>query len=261
MWSCGFPLKKYISRSPGHLICIWKIGFFIQIIDDINTEQYQFLSIMEQKLTNQVLNQHYIILSVECPPVLSWCDTVAGWRVIRDSIRLSFSEQLHFLDPVSTILTQFLTILSKSQPDTHIMTKLLLLLSIIFSFVFSHPVPQQVSKIIFSNLQILLTLYNTWQGPNCNTLLGRSLPECQQRSGLTYGNFGEIWGEITVDVSSPILVVKEPLERKKKRKNKNKDSVWIKSDFDDWSFLFQDEWMFLNVWNYQHMKQVSHFFS
>ena len=53
------------------------------------------------------------------------------------------------------------------------------------------------------------------------------MPECQQRSGLTYGNFGEVWGEITVDVSSPVLVVKEPLERKKKRKNKNKnkDSV------------------------------------
>jgi len=59
--------------------------------------------------------------------------------------------------------------------------------------------------------------------PNCNTILGRSLPECQRRSDLSYGNFGDVWGEITVDVSSPILRIDEPNERKKKRKNKNKN--------------------------------------
>merc|ERR1711923_366393 len=55
-------------------------------------------------------------------------------------------------------------------------------------------------------------------GPNCHSLLSRSLPECQTQ----LGRFGEVWGEISVDVSSPILRVTEPEKRKKKRKNKNK---------------------------------------
>jgi len=59
--------------------------------------------------------------------------------------------------------------------------------------------------------------------PDCKSLLSQSLPECQGRSALTYaGNIGEVWGEITVDVSSPVLFITEPEERKKKRKNKNK---------------------------------------
>jgi len=58
--------------------------------------------------------------------------------------------------------------------------------------------------------------------PNCASLLSRSLPECQQRQAQTYGNFGDIWGEINVEVSSPVIVITDPAERKKKRKNKNK---------------------------------------
>jgi len=54
--------------------------------------------------------------------------------------------------------------------------------------------------------------------PNCRSLLSRSLPECQTQ----LGRFGEVWGEISVEVSSPLLLVTEPEKRKKKRKNKNK---------------------------------------
>jgi len=55
--------------------------------------------------------------------------------------------------------------------------------------------------------------------PNCHSILTRSLPECQAK---LYGAPGEVWGEITVDVSSPLLYITEPDQRKKKRKNKNK---------------------------------------
>jgi len=58
--------------------------------------------------------------------------------------------------------------------------------------------------------------------PNCSSLLSQSLPECQSRQAGTYGNFGEVWGEITVDVSSPVLIVTQPKELKKKRRDKNK---------------------------------------
>lgn len=48
------------------------------------------------------------------------------------------------------------------------------------------------------------------------------MPECQQRQAQTYGRYGEVWGEINVEVSSPLLVVTDPEERKKKRRDKNK---------------------------------------
>jgi len=55
--------------------------------------------------------------------------------------------------------------------------------------------------------------------PNCHSLLSRSLPECQTQ----LGRFGEVWGEISVEVSSPLLLVTEPKKRKNKRKQKNKN--------------------------------------
>lgn len=59
--------------------------------------------------------------------------------------------------------------------------------------------------------------------PNCDSLLSQSLPECQQkRQAQTYGRYGEIWGEISVEVASPVLLITEPKKRKEKRKNKNK---------------------------------------
>ena len=33
----------------------------------------------------------------------------------------------------------------------------------------------------------------------------------------------QVWGEITVDVSSPVLIITEPDQRKKKRRNKNRN--------------------------------------
>jgi len=54
--------------------------------------------------------------------------------------------------------------------------------------------------------------------PNCHSIFRRSLPECQTQAQT----YGQIWGEITVEVSSPLLIVSEPGDRKKKRKEKNK---------------------------------------
>jgi len=54
--------------------------------------------------------------------------------------------------------------------------------------------------------------------PNCRTIFRRSLPECQAQAQT----YGKIWGEITVEVSSPLLIVSEPGDRKKKRKDKKK---------------------------------------
>ncbi|XP_023320064.1 uncharacterized protein LOC111695105 [Eurytemora carolleeae] len=56
--------------------------------------------------------------------------------------------------------------------------------------------------------------------PNCKSILSRSLPECQESSNI--GRFGDIWGEISVDVSSGPLKIVEPEDRKKKRKEKFK---------------------------------------
>ena len=55
--------------------------------------------------------------------------------------------------------------------------------------------------------------------PDCSSLLARSLPECQEVQANPYG---AVWGEITVEVSSPLLIVQEPGDRKRKRKEKNK---------------------------------------
>eukprot|EP00092_Neocalanus_flemingeri_P000535 GFUD01000569.1.p1 GENE.GFUD01000569.1~~GFUD01000569.1.p1 ORF type:complete len:122 (+),score=36.66 GFUD01000569.1:282-647(+) len=55
--------------------------------------------------------------------------------------------------------------------------------------------------------------------PNCHSIFRRSLPECQTQAQT----YGQIWGEINVEVSSPLLLVSEPGDRKKKRKEKNKN--------------------------------------
>merc|ERR1711970_1627113 len=54
--------------------------------------------------------------------------------------------------------------------------------------------------------------------PNCNSIFRRSLPECQSQAQT----YGKIWGELQVEVSSPLLIVSEPGDRKKKRKEKKK---------------------------------------
>ena len=83
------------------------------------------------------------------------------------------------------------------------------------------PLPQKEVKRL--NKEWTSKIFKQLQTPNCASLLSQSLPECQQRQAQTYGNFGDIWGEINVEVSSPVLVVSEPEERKKKRRNKNKN--------------------------------------
>merc|ERR1712025_318630 len=80
----------------------------------------------------------------------------------------------------------------------------ILLLASFLSLTLSSPIPQPKPQEI-----------------NCKSLLSQSLPECQ-RSAQTYGQFGDVWGEITVEVQSPVLTVVETTDRKKKRRNKNK---------------------------------------
>merc|ERR1712061_254744 len=50
----------------------------------------------------------------------------------------------------------------------------------------------------------------------------RVLPECQQKATV-YGSPGQVWGELTVDVSSPVLFITKPKDLIQKRKNKNKE--------------------------------------
>ena len=38
-----------------------------------------------------------------------------------------------------------------------------------------------------------------------------------------YGSPGQVWGELTVDVSSPVLFITKPKDLIQKRKNKNKE--------------------------------------
>jgi len=91
----------------------------------------------------------------------------------------------------------------------------------------SQPVPSPQQKVNQSLLKELFCYFienvHNFQVPNCSSLLSQSLPECQARQAGTYGNFGEVWGEITVDVSSPVLIVTEPEERKEKRKEKRRN--------------------------------------
>merc|ERR1712105_478322 len=58
--------------------------------------------------------------------------------------------------------------------------------------------------------------------PNCDSILRRSQPECQQQATV-YGSPGQVWGELTVDVSSPVLFITKPKDLIQKRKNKNKE--------------------------------------
>merc|ERR1711962_74164 len=58
--------------------------------------------------------------------------------------------------------------------------------------------------------------------PDCDSVFRRSLPECQQQS-TGYGNFGDVWGELTVDVSSPVLFISQPKDLIEKRKQKKEE--------------------------------------
>merc|ERR1712098_301963 len=59
-------------------------------------------------------------------------------------------------------------------------------------------------------------------GPDCNSIFRRSLPECQHQAA-PYGLPGQIWGELTVEVSSPVLFITNPKDRKEKRREKNRE--------------------------------------
>merc|ERR1712173_434822 len=58
--------------------------------------------------------------------------------------------------------------------------------------------------------------------PDCDSIFRRSLPECQEEATV-YGSPGQVWGELTVDVSSPVLFITKPKDLIQKRKNKNKE--------------------------------------
>merc|ERR1712071_337041 len=58
--------------------------------------------------------------------------------------------------------------------------------------------------------------------PDCDSIFRRSLPECQQ-AATVYGGQGQVWGELTVDVSSPVLFITKPKDLIQKRKEKEKE--------------------------------------
>merc|ERR1712071_598595 len=58
--------------------------------------------------------------------------------------------------------------------------------------------------------------------PDCDSIFRRSLPECQQ-AATVYRGQGQVWGELTVDVSSPVLFITKPKDLIQKRKEKEKE--------------------------------------
>ena len=50
-------------------------------------------------------------------------------------------------------------------------------------------------------------------------------PDCENifHQATVYGRPGQVWGELTVDVSSPVLFITKPKDLIQKRKNKNKE--------------------------------------
>merc|ERR1712080_439800 len=53
--------------------------------------------------------------------------------------------------------------------------------------------------------------------PDCDSIFRRSLPECQEEATV-YGSPGQVWGELTVDVSSPVLFITKPKDLIQKRR-------------------------------------------
>jgi len=58
--------------------------------------------------------------------------------------------------------------------------------------------------------------------PNCDSVFRQSLPECQAKATV-YGAPGKVWGELTVDVSSPVLFITKPKDLIRKRKDKERE--------------------------------------
>merc|ERR1711890_159011 len=80
----------------------------------------------------------------------------------------------------------------------------------------SHARPQTVHEVVPDDRESRVFV------PNCDSVLRRSQPECQQQATV-YGSPGQVWGELTVDVSSPVLFITKPKDLIQKRKNKNKE--------------------------------------
>merc|ERR1712177_143332 len=81
----------------------------------------------------------------------------------------------------------------------------------------SHPVPPSERARVLTDFV---------PAPDCDSVFRRSLPECQHQS-TGYGNFGDVWGELTVDVSSPVLFISQPkdlIEKRKKKKEEEEQS-------------------------------------
>merc|ERR1711962_889357 len=77
----------------------------------------------------------------------------------------------------------------------------------------SHPVPPSDRARVLTDFV---------PAPDCDSVFRRSLPECQHQS-TGYGNFGDVWGELTVDVSSPVLFISQPKDLIEKRKQKKEE--------------------------------------
>merc|ERR1712218_246477 len=90
--------------------------------------------------------------------------------------------------------------------------------------------PQTVHEVAPGDRARVLAEFVPAAVPDCDSIFRRSLPECQEelliklmRQATVYGSPGQVWGELTVDVSSPVLFITKPKDLIQKRKNKNKE--------------------------------------
>merc|ERR1711951_30682 len=105
----------------------------------------------------------------------------------------------------------------------HIMSVGLPLVVILQLLASSHARPQTVHQVASADRDARVrSEFVSSAVPNCDSALRRSLPECQQKATV-YGSPGQVWGELTVDVSSPVLFITKPKDLIQKRKNKNKE--------------------------------------
>merc|ERR1712047_169859 len=66
--------------------------------------------------------------------------------------------------------------------------------------------PQTVHEVAPGDRARVLAEFVPAPVPDCDSIFRRSLPECQEEATV-YGSPGQVWGELTVDVSSPVLVL------------------------------------------------------
>merc|ERR1712080_724397 len=77
--------------------------------------------------------------------------------------------------------------------------------------------PQSVYEVAPADRARVLAEFVPAAVPDCDSIFRRSLPECQEEATV-YGSPGQVWGELTVDVSSPVLFITKPKDLIQKRR-------------------------------------------